>query len=179
VCAGGTTISKAKIVIRKVGAPPGDERVTFSGVLDFPAGTPAVVDPASKGAQVSIEDLGAPGVLLALTHRTTPIPPGAACGGAWKKTAYRNSSGALDPPACTAGSADGLRLLKLKDKRAKGKGIAFKMTTNGSSIGSVTGPLRGTLVLGATVVESLAGECGVHAFGAGSCRQKKTTVTCK
>jgi hypothetical protein len=181
VCLGGTTISKVAIVVKKVGAPPGDERVSFKGALAFAAGTPAIFDPANKGAQVLIEDVGADDApILALTHLTNPVPPGVGCAGdGWKKTTYKNGSGAIDPPVCTAGSAGGLKKLKVKDKRAKGKGIAFKVTTKGSTVATIVGPLRGTIVLGATVAESLAGECGVHEFASASCRQKKTTVTCK
>ena len=43
----------------------------------------------------------------------------------------------------------------------------------------LVGPARITVVLGGTVTESLAGECGIHAFEAGSCKHKKTTLTCK
>jgi hypothetical protein len=48
-----------------------------------------------------------------------------------------------------------------------------------ASIPSVTGPLRGTFVLGATATESLAGDCGVVTFTPGSCKRRGTTLTCR
>lgn len=172
-------------MIAKLGAPTGNERITFKGVLDFPLGQPATVDPASTGAQVLIEDLatgGAVGV-LDLTHLTTPIPPGApgtGCGAkdGWTKKGYRNLSGALAPPTCPAGSAHGLTNMVLADQRSKGKGVRFAVKTRKSTL-TAAGPLRATIVLGATETDSLAGRCGVVTFSPSSCKLRGATLTCR
>jgi len=185
VCVGGTTISKAMLTVKKLGDPAGNEGVVMKGTLDFPAGTPAVVDPSTKGAQLLIEDLGSgSAAVFNLTYLATAVPPGAPGAGCnakdgWKKLAYKNVSGALDPPTCTAKSADGLTALRFKDKRAKSKGIAFTAKAKNAQLPVLVGPARITVVLGGTVTESQAGECGIHAFEAGSCKRKKTTLVCK
>jgi len=185
VCIGGTTISKAMLTVKKLGDPPGNEALAMKGTLDFPAGFPAGVDPSTKGAQLLIEDLGSGNAaVFDLTYRSTAIPPGAPGTGCnpkdgWKKLAYKNVSGALDPPTCTARSADGLVALRFKDKRTRSKGIAFTAKAKNAQLPVLVGPARITVVLGGTVTESEAGECGVIAFEAGSCKHKKTTLTCK
>jgi hypothetical protein len=154
------------------------------GRLDFPAGTPATFDPAARGAQLRVEDVGGATILLDLTNATAPIPPGppgAGCGlkDGWKKATYRNTSNALGAPACPAGSAQGLRMLKLADKRAQGGGIALKGIVRGTTLTTPSGPLRVTLVLGADPAAGAAGECGVVTFADGACTQKKRSYACK
>ncbi len=185
VCANGTTISNAQLTVKKLGGTAGDEVLTMKGTLDFGAAFPDNLRPQTKGAQLLIHDIGSGNaVVFNLTHHSFPIPPGPPGTGCnakdgWKKLGYKNVSNALDPPACTPGSADGLKTLRFKDKRAKGKGIAFAAKASKANIPTFVGPARMTVVLGGTVVESLAGECGVHTFEAGSCKLKKSTLTCK
>jgi len=185
VCTGGTTISKAALVIAKVGAPPGDESVTLNGRIDFQLGIPHTFDPASSGAQLLLEDLAGTGTtLLDLTYLTNPIPPGVAgtgCGlrDGWKGPRYKNTSDRLGPPTCTPKSAGGLTLLRFKDLRAKGKGVSFAAHTKNSSFSaSSTGPFRVTLVVGATADAGLAGDCGVVTFTSDRCRVKRGTLRC-
>jgi hypothetical protein len=186
VCVGGATISKGTISVARLGAPAGNERIAFKGVLDFQPGQPAIVDPISSGAQVLIEDLATGSAMGAfdLTRLTTPIPaggPGTGCApkDGWRKKAYRNLSGALAPPTCPAGSARGLTSISFVDQRTKGKGIRFTVKTRKSTVTLGSGPLRGTIVLGATPADSLAGRCGVVTFTPSSCRRKGATLTCR
>lgn len=174
VCAGGVSISKAVVVLAKLQLPAGRQKMVVKGRLDFPAGAPAALDVAAQGAQLLVEDLGTGTDVLALTHRTHPIPPGApgpgcAAKDGWKGTTYANASRALDPPACTPGSAGGLQTLAFKDKRARGKGIAFLASVKGGTFAPPVGPLRVTVVLGATPEAGLAGLCGTHAFAPAGC----------
>jgi CSLREA domain-containing protein len=182
VCTGGVAIARPRLVIRKAGAPSGDEAIMLAGTLAFPAGEPAAFDPATAGAQVLLEDLGSGGAaVFDLTHRTQPIPGGAGCGAhdGWAKSRYTNASGRIDPPACTAGSANGLRSLRFKDRRKKGKGIAFLLATKGSRLAPPVGPFRATLVTGASAVASSVGDCGTHAFAAGGCKFRRATLRCR
>jgi predicted outer membrane repeat protein len=182
ICADGVGMTKVTLTIRRIAAPAGDEALRFTGTLDLPAGRPAFFDPRTTGAQILIEDLGrGDTAVLELSHRTHPIPGGAGCEArdGWKKTRYVNASGRIDPPACTAGSANGLRTVRFKDRRRRGKGIAFLVATKGSNLGAPVGPFRGTIVLGASVVASAVGDCGAHAFATSACGTRRTTVRCR
>jgi hypothetical protein len=182
VCSGGVAIARPRLVVRKAGLPAGDEAMTLTGTLVFPAGEPAAFDPAHTGAQVLLEDLGNGGAaVLDLSHRTQPIPGGAGCDArdGWTRARYANASGRIDPPACTAGSANGLRTLRFKDRRKKGKGIAFLLATKASRLAPLVGPFRATIVVGASAVASSVGDCGTHAFAAGGCGLRRGTLRCR
>ena len=182
VCAGGVAIERAMLVVRKTASPTGDESLVFKGTLDFTTGTPTFFEPRESGAQVLVEDIGNDSsAIFELSHRTRPVPSGAGCDSRdrWTRTRYANVSGRIDPPACTAGSANGLRTLRFKDRRRKGKGIAFIVTTKGSNLGTPVGPFRGTIVLGASAVASASGECGVKAFTPSACKTKRMTIRCR
>jgi predicted outer membrane repeat protein len=182
VCVDGATIESAVLVVKRAAPPSGDEVLVFRGAVTLAPGTPALFDPAVTGAQVLIEDVGGgDAALFELSHRTTPIPGGAGCGArdGWKRLRYTNASGRIDPPACTPGSANGLRSLRFKDRRAKGKGIAFALVAKGAQLGVPVGPFRGTVVLGASVTSSLVGECGVRTFTADACKTKRATIRCR
>lgn len=181
ICVGGVTISKAKLTLGKIAAPTGDESIALRGTLDFDAGTPATFDPAGRGVQLLIEDLGSgASALLDLTHRGTPVPGGAGCStkDGWKKTRYRNGSGML-PSACTAGSAQGLAAVRLADRRAKRKGIPFSVKTKRSTFDTPVGPFRATIVLGASAQAGLDGECGVHEFAPSACKASAKRIQCR
>jgi predicted outer membrane repeat protein len=182
VCDGGVGIGNAALTVRRVAAPAGDEALRFSGVLDLPADRPASFDPRNTGAQLLIEDVGrGDAVMLELSHRTHPVPGGSGCDArdGWKRTRYANVSGRIDPPACTAGSANGLRTIRFKDRRRRGKGIAFLVTTKGSNLGPLVGPFRGTIVLGASAVASTVGDCGTHGFVTSECSTRRKTLRCR
>jgi predicted outer membrane repeat protein len=181
VCAGGTPVDRAALAVKRVLEPSGDEALVFRGVISS-AGAPAEFEPATTGAQLLIEDLGnGDTAMFELSHRTTPIPGGAGClpQDGWKRLRYRNASGTIDPPACTAGSAKGLRSLRFKDRRATGKGIGFAAAVKRSNLAMPVGPFRGTIVLGGSVSSSLAGECGVRTFAAGDCLTRGATIRCR
>jgi hypothetical protein len=179
VCIGGGTIDKAFAKLAKLGGASDDTFVVGGTITSS-----ATLDPITRGAQILLEDLGGPATLLDLTAATSPIPaggPGTGCGpkDGWKKTTYKNTSGALDPPTCPGGSAHGLRNLRFKDKRAKDHGLLFRAQGGGRSLGKPVGPLRMTIVLGADEAAGLGGECASYTFAAGACTAKKTTLRCR
>ena len=189
LCAGGTTINAPRVKLsRLIGEgefPPPLARVLFTGRLVFPPGVPSTYDPRTTGVQVSIEDVGEHGAaVFDLTFRTDPVPPGSAgCtpSDGWRPSAsateqtYRNGSTAMDPPVCTPGSANGLTSIKFKDLRARSGEIAFKVRAVNSILPrpggyeTLKGPLRTTIVLGATAADGLNGACGVHTFSPEQC----------
>lgn len=168
--------------LTKAGGAPGDERLVIAGSIMLAAGSPPVLDPGSSGLQLLIEDVGAHGALLDLTAATAPIPPGPKGTGCdakdgWKKTTYDNRSDALAPPSCPPGSARGLRRIRLKDRRARGRGVSFSLQTQGGALPMPIGPVRLTLVLGATRAAGAGGLCGTHVFS--SCTAKGATYRCR
>lgn len=188
-CIGGTTISKIALTATKIGNPKKNGTLSVKGTLDFTPGNPAVVSPATRGAQLLIEDLGSGArAVFDLTHFTAAVPPGpvgTGCGkkDGWKKLAYKNASGTLDPPACAAKPAGsftlGFKDLRAKLQKGKSKGIPFTASVRGLDIPSLVGPARVTVVLGGSVAASEAGECGSHSFEPASCTRKKDKLVCK
>lgn len=184
MCAHGVGIAKATVKLTRLRAPDGNEGMVAWGALAFPAGEPAVFDPGSRGVQLLIEDLGANGARVFDLTGESGIPPGApgtgcAAGDGWKGATYHNESGAVSPPVCPAGSAQGLELLLLRDRRAQGKGIVFKAVARGTSFALPVGPLRLTLILGAKAAAGVAGECGVASFAPTACAPRGQTFQCK
>ena len=155
----------------------------LAGALDFHFGEPRSFDPSSSGAQLLLENgNGTP--LLELTYRTNPIPSGLVGTGCappdgWKGMRYRNVSNALGAPTCAPGSAGGLTLLRFRDRRAANHGIQVSVRTKGSTLPAVAGPLRVTIVLGATSAESLAGTCAMHTFAADRCVLRRGALRCR
>jgi predicted outer membrane repeat protein len=180
VCVGGVPIGSAVLTVRRVAPPSGDEALVFRGVFDLSPGTPAFFDPEATGAQIWVYDRGPDQSIFELSHRTMPIPPGPGCGphDGWKGPRYTNVSGRIDPPACTPGSANGLRSLRFKDRRAKGKGIAVAFVAKRAQLGVPVGPFQVTVVLGASVTSSVVGDCGHHGYAGRDCRKKGGAIRC-
>lgn len=197
VCAGGAAISKAKLVLSKLGGVPGDESVTFGGRLQFGAGEPADLTPLDaigRGAQLLIEDMGDGGrIVYELTHRTSPIPAGAeapVCDArrkdGWRANAkgtayvYANRTGRLLASGCASGSARGLKTFKWNDRRgASAQGIDFSLKAANAAVPRPIGPLRATVVLGAAASAGVAGECGTVSFGVCVASGSGTTMVCR
>ncbi|MEW6271579.1 MAG: hypothetical protein AB1689_20035, partial [Thermodesulfobacteriota bacterium] len=153
-----------------LGGKPNDETLQMKGRLFFPQGIPAV--PLTGGAQIRIEDVGAGSTaLFDLTDAASDPVPAASAGAClatrdgWKVTAastqYRNASTAIDPPSCTPGSARGLVLLKYRVRSERDLDVVVRVRKG--SLPVPVGPLRATLVLGATQAAGDAGACGVGA----------------
>src|SRR5262249_5033873 len=128
VCSTAAAIDdKAQLTIKKILAPTGDEGITLRGKILNPPPTPGAYHPSGEGAAVAITG---PATIYARAN-PTPVPPGlqgSGCGtlDGWKVSGrapnrtytYKNLTGAL-PPGCAPGSANGLKVLKLKDQLAK------------------------------------------------------------
>jgi endoglucanase len=184
LCTAGGYVAGAKVTLAKLGATPADEKLSLDGSLFFPQGIP--VASLDAGAQILLEDLGSGGAsVFELTEDTTPIPSvaGGACepgSDGWlttpKLTRYSNGSGALDPPACTAGSANGLYRIDYRARTARD--FEFKVRAKDAALPfPVVGPLRATLVLGDDAAAGDAGACGVS--GSLACSGSGTTLKCR
>jgi hypothetical protein len=179
-CTDGGYLSGVQLTLGGIGNGAGEQSLKIKGSLFFPVSTP--VASLDGGAQILIEDLGAgSAAIYDLTTATFPVPSSSVTGCSpsdlWKvtpkTTSYRNSSGSLDPPACTPGTAAGLRQLKYKPRSARD--VTFQVKANGASIAAPVGPLRLTLVLGDDAAASTGGECGISADLACTASGSKTT----
>ncbi len=169
LCTDGGYISGASVKLAGLDNGAGKQRLVLKGKLFFPWGNPAA-SPFTDGAQLLVEDMGSGGAaVFELSHLTTPVPPAAAgvCDPreGWNvkpsRTLYRNRSTAIDPPACTADSAAGLRLLKYRPR--SGLDLDFQAKAVKSTIATPVGPLRAILVLGSGQAAGDTGACGVSA----------------
>ncbi|HEY8514044.1 MAG TPA: glycosyl hydrolase family 8 [Candidatus Binatia bacterium] len=170
LCTGGGTMQRVRIQLGRLGGKPNDETLQLRARIFFPQGVP--VTSLTEGAQIRVEDLGAgSAAIFDLTEEaSTPVPAVSAgvCDAkkdGWKvtkvMTRYRNGSTALDPPTCTAGSARGLALLKYRKLGDRDLDVVVQVRK--SSLPTPVGPLRATLVLGATQAAGDAGACGTSA----------------
>jgi hypothetical protein len=183
LCTNGGYISDLQIKIGGVGGGSGDQSLKIKGKLFFPQGNPAPA-PFTDGAQLLIEDMGSGAAhIFDVTNLTTAVPPASAgaCddrdGWAVKSsgTQYRNRSTALDPPSCTPGSSRGLQLIKYKARSPSDLDIQVK--ANHATIAAPVGPLRLTVVLGATQAAGDAGHCALSASL--DCTNSGSSVRCR
>jgi hypothetical protein len=72
---------------------------------------------------------------------------------------YRNRSGALDPPVCTAGTANGLNQIRYKPRGTFD--VDLQLKARDATIAAPVGPLRITWVLGPNQAASDGGECAI------------------
>jgi endo-1,4-beta-D-glucanase Y len=164
-CTNPAILADAVVDLRKLDRGPATQQMTIHGTLLFPAGVPAALD---AGAQIVVEDIGSgDAAIFDLEETTTPVPgagdPACDVRDAWKVTSrkvqYRNRSGALGAPACSAGSANGLA--KIQYRLGGVTDLPFRIQTKRSTIAAPAGPLRVTLVLGDSAASGDAGDCGI------------------
>jgi len=164
-CTNPAAVFGASVDLRRLDRGPGGQQMTLRGTLFFAAGAPAVLD---AGAQILVEDVGSGDAAIFELSEATRAVPGAgdaACDvrDLWKtsgsKVRYRNKSGALGAPGCTAGSAGGLSTIQYRPGSATD--VPLTIRTRRSTIAAPVGPLRITLVLGDTAAAGDAGDCGV------------------
>jgi endo-1,4-beta-D-glucanase Y len=165
LCTKPAFVTDASVSIQHLDRGAGGQMMTLRGSLVFAAGAPATLD---AGAQILVEDTGSgDAAIFDLTAATTPVPGSgdAACNArdAWKTTSskvqYGNRSGALGAPTCTPGSANGLS--RIQYRKGSATDVPFQIRTKRSTIAAPVGPLRVTMVLGATSAAGDAGQCGV------------------
>ncbi len=171
LCTSGGSLGSVRIDVKRLAGKPNDEMLVLKGTMFFPQGIPAAA-PYTDGAQVRIEDLGSGATaIFDLTEEGgTPIPPATvtpcdARRDGWKVagkiTRYRNKTTALDPPTCTPGSARGLALLRYRVRSERD--LEVFLWARKASLPVPVGPLRATVVLGATQAAGDAGACAVSA----------------
>jgi hypothetical protein len=177
-CSTAATVDdRAVLTVKKILPPAGDEAITFRGSIVDPPLAPGAYDPSVDGAEIALTGAGV------LYQRAAPgaVPPGlvgTGCGplDGWKVSGrspsrsftYRNLTNAL-PPACLAGSANGLRVLKLKDRLARDHTLQVQLTVKNATLPPVPGPpVVMTFVLGQSPAAGQAGRCARMTFANGT-----------
>jgi cysteine-rich repeat protein len=180
LCSAETAIMDARVTIASRTETTGDEKLLLKGRLVLPPGSPAV-DPASSGVQVVLEGAGS-APIFDLSAGTSPIPAATAgacgAGDGWKVRSgrglfeYANRSGAIDPPTCTAGSANGLYRARIVENGGSGD-LRFVFRAKRASISAPGSGARVSVVLGQEA--GTAGACGRVELTCVTDRAGKTT----
>ncbi|GIW45540.1 MAG: hypothetical protein KatS3mg077_2822 [Candidatus Binatia bacterium] len=186
LCTGGGALGSLQLKLGGLASMPGAQTLKLKGSLFFPQGIP-VSAPYTGGAQILIEDAGSGGAaVFELSRFTTPVPSQAAgaCDPStdgWivsaSRTIYRNRTGKLDPPACTAGSARGLDFIKYRPRSSTDLDLQLK--AHNATIAVPVGPLRVTWVLGSTQAASDNGACGVSTVLTCTANRNGSTLRCR
>ena len=168
---------KFALVLSRLAAPHMARTMLVKGLFNVDPSSPLPLDPTTNGAHVHLADAAGPlidvslpaGAGCAATDGWTTYPAGAST--TWQ---YRNDSGAL-PPGCAPGSARGIELVQIKDRRASLKAaLQFKIKArNAPLLHLPTAPLtrlQVTLALaaqpapGAASPQARAGQCAEALF---------------
>jgi endo-1,4-beta-D-glucanase Y len=183
LCSGGGALGNVQLKLSGLTAAAGRQSLQLRGTLYFPGGVP-VASPFAVGAQLRLTDAGnGDATLYDLSRFTTPVPAPAAgvCdardGWDTARLRYRNRSGALDPPACTSGSANGLSEIRYTARDANSVDVQIKVRH--ASIGAPQGALRITYVLGPDQPASDAGRCAVSVATACAANRSGSARKCR
>lgn len=173
ICAGEAVLSGGEVRLSGLGIPAPDS-LTLRGRIELSEAAADGLDLSkvvTLGAQVIVEDFGAAGrPVVDLSLRTTPIPGGAVGSGCdtkdgWRATrdarrvTYLNHSNRL-PASCAAKSARGVRRLAFSRRRETPGRIDVELQIRKAGLGTVVGPLRATVILGAALSASSELPCG-------------------
>ena len=151
LCAGGTGLRGTRVVFNRL-----HHTLIARGKLALPPSVATGYDPAQDGAQLRIEDSASPAIVLVDLTGARAVPagsPGSGCGprDGWVRRGatftYHNQSNAL-PPACAAGSARGLQLLRVSTRRAAAGEVSIRARFRDTAAPDLLAPLHVTAVLG-------------------------------
>ena len=153
LCTGGGALGNVKLKLGGLNAARRrSERCRSRPRCSFPPAFPSPRrTPPAPSSSSRISATATPSV-YELSRFTTPVPAQAAgvceAGEGWDaaRNLYRNRSGALDPPVCTAGSANGLS--QIRYKHAGPSDLDLQLKARDATIAAPVGPLRITWVLG-------------------------------
>ena len=132
---------------KRLSAPDGQQNLLLKGTFNVAPSQPLLIDPAANGLHIYAEDGNGPIYDVSLPGGSTGCAPAdgwVTLGIGFKKVwIYTNESGAL-PPACTPGSARGITMVQIKDKRIRPTGgLQLKLKGKaGSMLSDPTVPLQ-------------------------------------
>ena len=167
-----TTVSNAKLAVKKLGAPVGDEKLTLKGEITVPAPITPALDPVTKGVRVRLKTaLGA--------TRDVTVPPGAL--DKETKTGWKANKGLTSWTfsSSTPLGALGLTKVVVKTKPKTPGLVTFAVTGKDATLALAPADLP----LGATLLIDTSGHCGTATFTGPDTgcafNRKQTAVTCK
>jgi hypothetical protein len=160
----------AALSFKNIGNPVGDEGLAFKGKILLPPLEHLEWNPSTDGFELALTTTS----LVYGIFGTTALPPGPPGSGCdpmrdgWKVKpglyVYKNASNAL-PPACIPGSANGVRVVKVKDKLDRDATIQFRVKARNASMSVAPAPpLTATVILGTSPAAGAAGRCGQITF---------------
>ena len=168
----GFVVAKAKLGVKKLGIPAGDETVSLQGEVTLPMPLTPALDPVARGVRFRLAT--ASGGTMDVTVPPGAIDPETKTG--WKANKSRTS--------WTYASKTGLgklRITKVSVKTTTKNPGLVKLAVTGKGAAITLGPAD--LPLAATVKLDSSGQCGSATFtgpeAACTFNKKRTTVTCK
>lgn len=181
-CAGGRPAPAARLAARNSGVQRDRTLIHFTATFELPAFPAIPFDPRQTGVQLVIEDLGQAGDERRVADLAAPgsiVPAGGRGSGCDRRDGwatsrrgrvhtYLNRGGSIDPPMCTPGSAGGLRMLRLRDRREAGSGIEITARVLAPRR-AIVGPLRAVVTLGKDADAGGSGGCTVARFTPEQC----------
>jgi hypothetical protein len=149
--------TKAKLIVKKLDTPPGDDVLVFKGILSTVPTVPTI-DPVSKGARVLVNPLDAP--LQSILDVT--IPGGAldaATHIGWKSNRAKTSFRYFNP-----GGLQGITKVIIKLNAKKPGVVKFRVIGKKGSFPVLATdlPVKGTLVIDSPLART--GQCGEALF---------------
>jgi hypothetical protein len=165
-CTLPATFTKPKLTLGKLGAPTGDEKVSFSGVATVP--TSPAIDPAANGLRALITDAAGSAVL------DVTVPGGAGWTTHSTSWSYRNTAG-----------VGGIKKVSVKQSTSVAGQLKFRVSGDAASlsVAPTSLPLTATIVV--DVPMAVSGQCAEEPFTgpapAPSCalNAKGTTLHCR
>jgi len=173
-CAAGAPVEKARIALRKLHTPPGDDLLSFEGRLLAPHPFDPPLDPAAVGVGVVVEDAAGTRVV------DVQVPGGAfdpATKVGWKASRSGRSWTFVDRSDAPRA---GITRIAIRDLSSKQPGLVqFRVTGKRGSyaLDPAEVPLSGLLILDPPTAET--GQCGTASFEAPACRSDAKRVSCR
>lgn len=167
---------KFRLIFKRLSQPVGEQSLLVKGFFNT-AAPPFAINPATHGMHLYIEDSG--GVLYDVDIPGGLVGTGCDSKDGWKIAGnasapvwkYRNRSGAF-PPGCAPGSAKGITVAFLKDRRnANSASLALKIKAKHATLdGMATAPITRMQASIAMAAEPAVGEASPEAI-AGQCTE--------
>ncbi len=158
-CTGGAPLLRTRLVLSRLGAPPGDDRLRLSGRVTLPISPSPVIDPTGRGVRLVLADAG--GLPFLDTTLAAGFDPAAGVG--W--TTRGESAWRYDD---RSGLSSSITRMSLKLSPASGL-VKFKASGKNGTYAVNPGalPLTATLVFDPPAATT--GRCGESAYGPASC----------
>jgi nitrous oxidase accessory protein NosD len=158
-CATGGTVSKPRLVLKKLGTPPGDDSLSFRGQITVPVPFTPALDPAEVGVGVVIADATGARMVDVL------VPGGAydpAAKVGWKASRGGTRWKYLDKSASPPAGITGVTIRDLSTRQPGLVQISVRGRRGSYPVDPASLPLTGLLILDPPTAET--GQCAEASF---------------